>query len=337
MGVYQPIGAPEQAAQQAAGHAAQSSIYSYSSEWTVLVKVEIAEATSEALLGVETADSEIGYMAKVLSASFQEAEAGDECLTVNVITHTDLLRLKDPDSAQEEMQEANLWFGTAMNSAIREIHGGRLDHQLDRLDNQAKAAGGGTMQGGTSSNSRQISMSQADLLPEEMRDYFRSVEVKHFDSKTATGSYFTDPDIHGLKDLLALAEKMPGGLNRDDRASFDKEALKDECRYLRVPCQGKNNLIDSRTLPDNERVSVVRTKPGTPCSLVVANESGQDETFATLIIGPRPSGEGECVWTAHPGAPVRPAQEDIWPEGSAITVKEVRSKLGDCWLQGRLA
>ena len=148
MGVYQPIGAPEQAAQQAAGHAAQSSIYSYSSEWTVLVKVEIAEATSEALLGVEEADSEIGYMAKVLSASFQEAEAGDECLTVNVITHTDLLRLKDPDSAQEEMQEANLWFGTAMNSAIREIHGGRLDHQLDRLDNQAKAAGGGA--GGSS-------------------------------------------------------------------------------------------------------------------------------------------------------------------------------------------
>lgn len=62
--------------------------------------------------------------------------------------------------------------------------------------------------------------------------------------------------------------------------------------------------------------------------------------FGTIIIGPnekdkdaKPEDPGpstkEMVWTVHPGLPVRPVAEDIWPEGSEITVQEIIEKLGN--------
>lgn len=172
-------------------------------------------------------------------------------------------------------------------------------------------------------------------MPRDLNDYFRSIEAKHFNQDSAVGSYFTDPEIDSLADLVERAAAEPGGLERDDRALFNEEALRPDCRYLRVRAEGKNNLISTADLEDDTEVEVVRTKKEAPCSLVVSDTPERNEDFATLIIGPRPEGGGECVWTAHPGAPVKAAQEDIWPEGSRITVADVRAKLGQCWLQGR--
>lgn len=39
------------------------------------------------------------------------------------------------------------------------------------------------------------------------------------------------------------------------------------------------------------------------------------------------------VWTAHPGLPIRPATEDLLPEGSVTTAGAILGAYGDVWLQ----
>ncbi|MEK9132251.1 MAG: hypothetical protein AAB606_00885, partial [Patescibacteria group bacterium] len=58
--------------------------------------------------------------------------------------------------------------------------------------------------------------------------------------------------------------------------------------------------------------------------------------FGVIVIGPNEKAKPEdsdpstkeMVWTAHPGLPVRPAKDDSWPEGTTITIADVKAKLG---------
>jgi hypothetical protein len=179
------------------------------------------------------------------------------------------------------------------------------------------------------------------LLPAEHGDYLAAIDTKHFAAATAAGSVFTSPN--NLRDLLAVAQRQPGGLGRDDRAlmaadGVPADAFLDACRYLRVPARGRMGLIDADALPDDERVVVVRHKPGAPCSLTVRRPFGDPVDYATVVIGPNDherASTAEMVWTAHPGPPVRPSSADHWDQGSVITVAQVRRRLGPgpLWLQ----
>lgn len=181
------------------------------------------------------------------------------------------------------------------------------------------------------------------VLPEEQRSYFQDTEKKHFNPDTAVGSLFTE--VGNLPDLLAKAIEQRGSLNGDDREQFITMGVKPEallafCRYLKVDTAGEVGVKSVKELPLDTKVKVIRTKQAAPCSLVVYSDNFPTVNFGTIIIGPNEKAKTakpedpepstkEMVWTVHPGLPVRPASEDIWPEGSEITVKDVIEKLGD--------
>lgn len=176
-----------------------------------------------------------------------------------------------------------------------------------------------------------------EFLPDAKRDYYQDLHDKHFNASTAVGSVFTE--VSDLEELLEKAASEEGGILRDDRDIFiaegaDPEAFLPQCRYLKVKTKGENGLVSTAECDDDEKVHVVRTKAGAPCSLVVERSSRPETNSATLIFGPDPESGNEIVWTAHPGSPIRPSSGDTWEEGATITVKDVRESRGsDGWLQ----
>lgn len=192
----------------------------------------------------------------------------------------------------------------------------------------------------TPSESRNYTQEVSRVLPQEQVGYFQAVHDKHFVPETAIGSLFTD--ARNLHELLQIAAGQRGGLDGDDREEFIRRgvpagALMPQCRYLMVHTPGEVGITRVSDLPPDTEVQVIRTKPQTPCSLVVEREKLPSVDFGTIIIGPNekeqpkdpdPSTE-EMVWTAHPGLPVRPATEDIWEEGASVTAEEVIAQLGD--------
>lgn len=180
-----------------------------------------------------------------------------------------------------------------------------------------------------------------EVLPREQRQYFRDMENKHFVPETAVGSLFTESP--SLRSLIDLAIEQRGDLEGDDRDKFiamgvKPEALMSFCRYLKVETPGEVGIVNVKDLEPDTKVKVIRTKQGAPCSLVVEKAELPLTDFGTIIIGPNEKSEDpkasdpstkEMIWTVHPGLPVRPATEDIWPEGSEITVQEVIDKLGN--------
>ncbi|OHA20565.1 MAG: hypothetical protein A2849_03075 [Candidatus Taylorbacteria bacterium RIFCSPHIGHO2_01_FULL_51_15] len=179
------------------------------------------------------------------------------------------------------------------------------------------------------------------VLPGEHAGYFKDMETKHFDPEKGVGSLFTE-----IKDLQSLLDKtidQRGNLDGDDREKFiamgvKPEALMTFCRYLEVETPGEVGVSSVKDLSPDTRVKVIRTKQGAPCSLVVEGQNLPTTKFGTIIIGPNEKGKKsddpepstrEMIWTVHPGLPVRPATQDIWPEGSEITIQDVIDKLGN--------
>jgi len=180
------------------------------------------------------------------------------------------------------------------------------------------------------------------LMPNEQEPYLKSIEAKHFNPETAVGSIFTE--IKSLPELLVLASEQRGNLEGDDKQKFiDRgvlpDSLMDQCRYIEVKTPGEVGIIkiDDESLSPDTPVSVERRKPGVPCSLIVTRKELPKTDFGTIIIGPNEKGKEsdpdptteEMVWTVHPGPPVRPATEDIWEEGSEITIADVKKELGE--------
>ena len=177
-----------------------------------------------------------------------------------------------------------------------------------------------------------------EILPLESADYIKSISAKHW-GEGAIGSKFSEGNT--LRDLLETAIKQRGNLEGDDRnmlieKGVDPSALMQECRYLVVKGGGEVGIVKAEDLSDDTEVKVIRTKPGNPCSLVVEGEKFPTADFGVIVIGPNEKAKPEdsepstkeMVWTAHPGLPIRPAKDDSWPEGSTITVADVKSKLG---------
>lgn len=186
-------------------------------------------------------------------------------------------------------------------------------------------------------------VSQTELLPVEMSEYFAGLYNKHFIKETAVGSLFTG--VKDLTELLSLAqEQRKDGLAGDDRVKFAAlgvapDSLMPSCRYLLVKTPGVVGVVSLAELADDEPVYVNRIKPGAPCTLNVVRSDLPATDVATIIIGPNEQANPstrEMIWTVHPGLPIRPAREDFWEDGSTISTAEVKEKLGnDKWLNVR--
>ncbi len=183
----------------------------------------------------------------------------------------------------------------------------------------------------------------AMILPKEQEAYFKDTEQKHFNPETAVGSLFTNEK--DMNSLLETAIRQRGNLDGDDREQFiamgvKPDALLSFCRYIKVNTPGEVGIKNIKELSPDTKVKIVRTKQGAPCSLVVEGDNLPEVNFGTIVVGPNEKPESakpedpepstkEMIWTVHPGLPVRPVMEDLWPEGSEITVSEVIEKLGN--------
>ena len=178
------------------------------------------------------------------------------------------------------------------------------------------------------------------FLPSERADYYAALHDKHFNPEKSVGSLITE--ARNLRDLLARAIEQRGSLQGDDREKFialgvAPESLLPDCRYLKVQTGGEVGIVKGIDLSPDTAVSVLRTKPGVPCSLVVERVDFPPVDFGTIIIGPNEKAKtddpepstAEMIWTVHPGLPIRPALADYWPAGSVIAVRDVIARLGE--------
>lgn len=179
----------------------------------------------------------------------------------------------------------------------------------------------------------------ASVIPRdgELAEYYKATDAKHFSDKNAPGSKFTDPDMKNLNDVVALADNQRhDGIQGDDRAKLiafgaNPAALRDDCRYLIVQTPGKVGSQHISSLPANDKIEIVRTKPGAPCSLV-ANVSKQSSTnFGVIIMGKNSAGK-DVVFTAHPGMPTRTSGKDegIFDkyEGRSLSINHIMEIAG---------
>jgi hypothetical protein len=172
----------------------------------------------------------------------------------------------------------------------------------------------------------------------DMAEYYKATDAKHFSDKTAPGSKFTDPDIKNLNDVVALAANQhPDGLRGDDRAKLiqfgcNPAALRDDCRYLIVQTPGKVGSQHISSLPVNEKIEVVRTKPGAPCSLVANVSKQPNVNFGVVVIGKSGSTGKDIVYTAHAGMPTRTSGKDegIFDEyqGRSLSINHIMEIAG---------
>lgn len=178
----------------------------------------------------------------------------------------------------------------------------------------------------------------------EFAAYYRSTDIKHFGDRTEPGSKFTDPGLNCIEDVVALAVVQRGSLDGDDREEFiargaDPAAFQAGNRYLFVRTPGTIGVIDTAGMDRGTVLSVLRTKPGAPCSLVLDVDQQPDTDYGVIILGDD-EGSLPVVITVFPGL-VTPStkHDDIEArEGGTILLCDARVLLGgDIWVNTRLS
>lgn len=179
-------------------------------------------------------------------------------------------------------------------------------------------------------------------------EYIDSIDKKHF-GKSGAGSKFSK--VKNTEDLITLASVQRRSMDGDDRhkliaAGADPKSFlppDSGVRYLMVKTPGSEALLDTSTMKDDDKLSVVakgKNDGRAPSLSFVADVKEQPKTeYGTIIIGPKsdenekPIPGIEHVWTAHPGSPSRGVRSaDVREKGlgddDTITVAEFRKMFG---------
>lgn len=185
----------------------------------------------------------------------------------------------------------------------------------------------------------------SELVPKETAEqvgYYLATTNKHFGDKALPGSKFLDRNLNTIENALLLASEQRNGLDGDDRLTFIKlgaseDAFQAGVRYLYLNTLGTVGIKNSASLGDDVLIHVMRTKPGTPATLVVDVEEQQLTEHGVIILGTESDGR-EVLWTLHPGLPVSPTVNEVFEGlvGESITVSRMRSLVGDVWLNTRI-
>lgn len=179
-------------------------------------------------------------------------------------------------------------------------------------------------------------------------EYIESIDKKHFGAPGA-GSKFSN--VKNTESLLTLANMQRGNMDGDDRKKLIRAGADPKSflppdsgvRYLMVKTPGSEALLDTATMKDDEKLSVVakgKNDGREPSLSFVADVKEQPKTeYGTIIIGPKsdenkdPIPGTEHIWTAHPGSPSRgvrsaDVREKGLGDGDSITVAEFRKMFG---------
>jgi hypothetical protein len=176
---------------------------------------------------------------------------------------------------------------------------------------------------------------------DEDLDYFRNTNEMHTSLDKVGGSKFV-----GVENIFAVlkmdAERISKAIQErtDDREELLKmgadessflpdiktedmpEGLPEALYYKIDGVEGKLGIIKLNELDPDTKVLIQREKSSkdeegnerVPCSFTVIQgtfDDLPDTDFATAIVGRE--GEGDELWTIHPGAPIKTAQGDVVP------------------------
>lgn len=184
-------------------------------------------------------------------------------------------------------------------------------------------------------------------LDEAHAGYYAATDAKHFGDKTAPGSKFLSEDLKSVEDVASLRMIQSGknNLKGDDRealiaAGSDPNGFAEGKRYLMVKTSGTVGIKNSSTFHPDDRVEVVRTKPGAPCSIVASVKSQPETDFAVIVVGEHKTTKSDFIITAFPGPVTKPTASDAIDrlEGRSMTVADARRLVGeDFWVNTKVA
>jgi hypothetical protein len=191
----------------------------------------------------------------------------------------------------------------------------------------------------------------AEYVPRDIDDahagYYAATDSKHFGDKTAPGSKFLSEDLKSVEDVVALRMIQTGKNNvkGDDRealiaAGSDPNGFSEGKRYLMVKTSGTVGIKNSSDFMPNDKVQVVRTKPGAPCSLVATVDSQPETDFAVIVVGEHKDTKNDFIITAFPGPVTKPTASDAIDnlEGMTMTVADAKRLVGeDFWVNTKVA
>lgn len=170
----------------------------------------------------------------------------------------------------------------------------------------------------------------------ELAEYYEATDRKHFGLAGNTpGSKFTDPRLTKLEDVVALAFQQRGHLEGDDREFFIQQgstadAFKEGNRYLKVETSGVVGILHASELQDDTMVTVQRTKPGVPCSLVVEVTERPHTDYGVIVLATHEKTGKAVVVTAFPGLVTEPLSNEHLDllEGKQLSMADARHLLG---------
>jgi hypothetical protein len=184
------------------------------------------------------------------------------------------------------------------------------------------------------------------LVPSDMMSYYNTTNNMHC-APGEGGSKFTDAKVENIFDVL---QKVPNLGDRVADRTDDRDALKvagapdsaflpntktvahpaglPEALYYKVDgIEGRLGIIQLKDIPSDAHILVRREKGESnpenkktyaPVSFTYIHGTVYDmprTDFATVIVGRESKEDGTAgentVWTIHPGAPVRPAMQEI--------------------------
>lgn len=184
-------------------------------------------------------------------------------------------------------------------------------------------------------------------LDEAHSGYYAATDAKHFSDKTAPGSKFLSKHLKSVEDVAALRMVQTGknDLSGDDRealiaAGSDPNGFGTGKRYLMVKTSGTVGIKNSSTFDPDDRLEVVRTKPGAPCSLVASVKTQPETDFAVIVVGEHKTTKNDFIITTFPGPVTKPTASDAIDnlEGRSLTVADAKRLIGeDFWVNTKAA
>jgi hypothetical protein len=165
------------------------------------------------------------------------------------------------------------------------------------------------------------------------RDYYAANDRKHFGDPTSPGSQFTD--VADTEALVALTYRQRGTLEGDDREELiarggDPDGFMAGKRYLMVETPGVLGIKSGHETADDTPITITRTKPGVPCSMVANVTEKSPVNYGVVIMGGHNVTGQPFVISTFPGKVTRPTADERIDglEGQTVPAGHLRILLG---------
>jgi hypothetical protein len=165
------------------------------------------------------------------------------------------------------------------------------------------------------------------------RDYYAANDRKHFGDPTSPGSQFTE--VQDTESLVALTHRQRGNLDGDDREELmarggDPNGFMAGKRYLMVETPGVLGIKAGHETADDTPITITRTKPGAPCSMVAGVTEKSPVDYGVVVMGEHNVTGQPFVISTFPGRVTRPTADERVDalEGQTVHAGHLRDMLG---------